>query len=102
MRSLIEGLPPEIAKRVHPDWQKNEPNIGRSVTRCSDNIPINGLALPKGASSYPARARSTSFMRPKHPVNILSSHAWVTKTSPTGCAAPPSHMIQPIQTNLYL
>ena len=24
MRSLIEGLPPEIAKRVHPDWQKNE------------------------------------------------------------------------------
>ena len=24
MRSLIEGLPPEIAKRVHPDWRKNE------------------------------------------------------------------------------
>jgi hypothetical protein len=24
VRSLIEGLPPEIAKRVHPDWQKNE------------------------------------------------------------------------------
>ena len=24
MRSLIEGLPSEIAKRVHPDWQKNE------------------------------------------------------------------------------
>jgi hypothetical protein len=23
-RSLIEGLPAEIAKRVHPDWQKNE------------------------------------------------------------------------------
>jgi len=24
VRSLIEGLPPEIAKRIHPDWQKNE------------------------------------------------------------------------------
>jgi hypothetical protein len=24
VRSLIEGLPSEIAKRVHPDWQKNE------------------------------------------------------------------------------
>jgi hypothetical protein len=24
VRSLIEGLPAEIAKRVHPDWQKNE------------------------------------------------------------------------------
>jgi hypothetical protein len=24
MKSLIEGLPPEIAKRIHPDWQKNE------------------------------------------------------------------------------
>ena len=24
MRSLLEGLPPEIAKRIHPDWQKNE------------------------------------------------------------------------------
>ena len=24
MRSLIEGLPAEIAKRIHQDWQKNE------------------------------------------------------------------------------
>jgi hypothetical protein len=24
VRSLIEGLPPEIAKRIHPDWRKNE------------------------------------------------------------------------------
>jgi hypothetical protein len=24
VRSLIEGLPPEIAKRIHPNWQKNE------------------------------------------------------------------------------
>ncbi len=24
MKSLLEGLPPEIAKRIHPDWQKNE------------------------------------------------------------------------------
>lgn len=24
MKSLIEGLPPGIAQRIHPDWQKNE------------------------------------------------------------------------------
>jgi len=24
MESLIKGLPPEIASRIHPDWQKNE------------------------------------------------------------------------------
>ena len=24
MKSLLDGLPPEIAKRIHPDWQKNE------------------------------------------------------------------------------
>lgn len=24
MKSLIEGLPPEVAKRIHPDWKKNE------------------------------------------------------------------------------
>jgi precorrin-2 dehydrogenase/sirohydrochlorin ferrochelatase len=24
MRSLAEGLPPEIASRIHPDWRKNE------------------------------------------------------------------------------
>lgn len=24
MKSLIEGLPPEVARRIHPDWQKNE------------------------------------------------------------------------------
>jgi len=23
-RSLIDGLPPEIAKRINPDWQTNE------------------------------------------------------------------------------
>jgi hypothetical protein len=24
MKSLAEGLPPEIARQVHPDWRKNE------------------------------------------------------------------------------
>ena len=24
MRSVIEGLPPEIASQIHPDWRKNE------------------------------------------------------------------------------
>ena len=24
MKSLIEGLPPEIASQIHPDWRKNE------------------------------------------------------------------------------
>ena len=24
MKSLTEGLPPEIAQRIHPDWCKNE------------------------------------------------------------------------------
>src|SRR5689334_10496608 len=24
MRSLAEGLPPEIARQIHPDWRKNE------------------------------------------------------------------------------
>lgn len=24
MQSLITGLPPEIARRIHPDWRKNE------------------------------------------------------------------------------
>lgn len=24
MKSLVEGLPPEIAQRIHPDWKKNE------------------------------------------------------------------------------
>ncbi len=24
MKSLLEGLPPEVAKRIHPDWRKNE------------------------------------------------------------------------------
>ena len=24
MKSLLEGLPPEVAQRIHPDWQRNE------------------------------------------------------------------------------
>ncbi len=28
MRSLADGLPPEIARQVHPDWRKNEAAYG--------------------------------------------------------------------------
>ena len=24
MKSLADGLPPEIARQIHPDWRKNE------------------------------------------------------------------------------
>ena len=24
MKSLADGLPPEIAQQIHPDWRKNE------------------------------------------------------------------------------
>ena len=24
MKSLVDGLPPDIAQQVHPDWRKNE------------------------------------------------------------------------------
>ncbi len=24
MRSLVEGLPPDVARRIHPDWRRNE------------------------------------------------------------------------------
>src|SRR5205085_3534304 len=24
MRSLADGLPPELARQIHPDWRKNE------------------------------------------------------------------------------
>src|SRR5882724_2679639 len=24
MKSLLDGLPPEVAQRIHPDWQRNE------------------------------------------------------------------------------
>jgi hypothetical protein len=54
VRSLIEGLPPEIAKRVHPDWQKNEAEYWAQRDTLYDNMPINGLVSPKGASSHPA------------------------------------------------
>ena len=29
MKSLVEGLPPEIAQRIHPDWKKNEADYWR-------------------------------------------------------------------------
>ena len=24
MQSLLNGLPPDVVQRIHPDWQKNE------------------------------------------------------------------------------
>jgi len=53
VRSLIEGLPAEIAKRVHPDWKKNETEYWVQRDTLLRHY-ANGLALPKGASSHAA------------------------------------------------
>jgi hypothetical protein len=56
MNSLINGLPLEIAQRIHPDWQKNEAdywaNLARLLTQYRDQWIgfANGRVIASGTS----------------------------------------------------
>ena len=93
VRSLIKGLPPEIAKRVHPDWQKNETEYWAQRDTLLRQYAGQWIGFAEGR----VIACGTSPVEVFHAAQASGKHPFVTrvvtKTSPTGCAAPPSHMI---------
>ena len=56
MQSLLNGLPPDVVQRIHPDWQKNEAeywaNRANLMTRYRDQWVgfANGRVMVSGAS----------------------------------------------------
>ncbi|MBI4489726.1 MAG: hypothetical protein HY694_11625 [Deltaproteobacteria bacterium] len=90
MQSLIAGLPPEVARRIHPDWQKNEADYwaqrdqllaqyrgqwigfanGRVIVAGTSPVDVFHKAQESGAHPFvtcvghehePSRMRRTSF-----------------------------------------
>jgi hypothetical protein len=47
--SLVDGLPPEIASRVHPDWRKNEQEYWAARARLLPQYRGQWVAFADGA-----------------------------------------------------
>jgi hypothetical protein len=72
MKSLVDGLPPEIAKRIHPEWRKNEAGYwakrdGLLSQYCGQWIGFsNGAVIAAGTSPVEVFHAAHDFV--KHPL----------------------------------
>ena len=77
-RSLIDGLPPEIAKRINPDWQTNEADYWTkrdSLLAQYSNKWIgfaDGIVIASGTS--PVEVFHTAQASGKHPFVTCVGH----------------------------
>lgn len=74
MRSLIEGLPPEIAKRIHPGWQKNETDYWAQ----RDKLLIQYAHMWIGFAEGKVIASGTSPVEVFHAAQASGKHPFVT------------------------
>lgn len=73
-KSLIEGLPPEIAKRVHPDWRKNETDYWAQRDRLMQQYPDRWVGFADGK----VIASGTSPVEVFHAAQASGKHPFVT------------------------
>jgi len=73
-KSLIEGLPPEIAKRVHPDWQKNETDYWAQRDRLLQQYSDRWIGFANGK----VIASGTSPVEVFHAAQASGKHPFVT------------------------
>ena len=74
MKSLADGLPPEIARQIHPDWRKNEAEYWAVRDRLLSQYQgkwigfADGVVIASGSSPFEVlhAAQSTG----KHPFVI--------------------------------
>lgn len=61
MKSLLEGLPPEVVKRIHPDWQKNE----------TEYWALRDTLLPRYQGQWVGFANSRVIVAGTSPVEVF-------------------------------
>jgi hypothetical protein len=61
MKSLADGLPPEIARQIHPDWRKNE----------SSYWTVRDRLLPQYRDQWIAFADGTVIASGTNPVEVF-------------------------------
>ncbi len=74
MRSLIEGLPPEVARRVHPDWRKNEADYWAQRDRLLPQYRGQWIAFANGG----VIVSGTSPVEVFHAAQESGQHPFVT------------------------
>ena len=74
VRSLIEGLPPEIAKRIHPDWQKNETEYWDQRDKLLTQYAHKWMGFAEGK----VIASGTSPVEVFHTAQASGKHSFVT------------------------
>jgi len=74
VHSLIAGLPPEITKRIHPDWQKNETDYWTQ----RDNLLTQYAHKWIGFAEGKVIASGTSPVEVLHAAQASGKHPFIT------------------------
>jgi hypothetical protein len=78
MQSLAEGLPPELARHVHPDWYKNEKRYWSARDGLLDEYDGQWVAFADGeviaSSKSPVEVFTAAHLSGKHPFVICVGH----------------------------
>ncbi len=91
MGSLIEGLPPEVARRIHPDWRKNEVEYWAQRERLLPQYRGQWIAFANGG----VIASGTSPVEVFHAAQESGQHPFVTRV---GHENEPSRMRRCLQS----
>lgn len=77
-RSLIEGLPPDIAKRINPDWQKNEAEYWKNRDALLAQYSNHWIGFADGkviaSGTSPVEVFHTARASGKHPFVTCVGH----------------------------
>lgn len=78
MKSLADGLPPDIARQVHPDWRKNEADYWKVRDQVLQQHEGQWIAFADGVvfcfGSPPRPSLSGGTGIGKHPYVIRAGH----------------------------
>lgn len=78
MKSLADGLPPEIARQIHPDWRKNEADYWNIRDQVLEKHEGQWIAFADGAVIASDRRPMTVYQAAqesgKHPYVIRAGH----------------------------
>lgn len=76
--TLIAGLPPEIAKRIHPDWQKNEADYWTQRDQLLTQYAHKWIGFAEGkviaSGTSPVEVLHTAQASGKHPFVTCVGH----------------------------
>jgi hypothetical protein len=74
MKSLIDGLPPEVAKQIHPDWRKNEADYWTFRDQLLTHYRDQWIGFANGQ----VIVSGTSAVEVLHAAQKLAQHPFVT------------------------